>query len=394
VAAMGQDSPLEFHIPAHSEEYIDLSQTLLVVQAQIVQSNGAALTAEIKGAPINNFLHSMFSDVTVSLNQKIITNTTNLYPYRAYIETLFNYNDTTKTTRCQCELWYPDTDSHMDAVTDTNEGYTSRQTFSNLSRVFDMIGRPHCDIFGQNRYLPNGVDMVVKFTPARSSFCVMSATQGLRVNIIEATLLIRKMKMSSSVLLGHTMALNKANYKMPISRVDMKSVTIPSNVQSKSIANHYLGQMPTRIIIGFVSNAALNGDITLNPFNFEHAKLSYLCIHIDGRQIPARPLTPDYSTGKFIEAYYTTFSGTGLGLKDDGHSISRGAFPYGYCLYCFDLTSDLSANEPFWSLRKNGTLHIEIKFKTNLTKAMSCVTYSEFQSLIEIDKQRNVSTDF
>lgn len=394
VATIGQDSPLEFHIPAHSEEYLDLSQTQLKLVVKLVQSDGTDLTAAIKAVPVNNFLHSLFSDVTVSLNQKIVTPSNNLYPYRAYLQTLFNYNEETKYTRCQCELWYADTPEHFEDITDDNVGYQNRATFSAHSRPFDVIGRPYCDIFLQNRFLINGVDMVVKFSPTRPSFCLMSADAGVQFKILDATLQIRKLKMSPSLLLGHAAGLEKANCKIPIQRVDVKSVTIPRDVQSKTIANHYLGQLPTRIIIGFVANASLNGSLNKNPFNFAHFDVNYLSLHIDGRQIPSRPLTPDYENNLYIEAYNTTFTGTNLSFKDDGHSISRTGYPNGFCLYCFDLTSDLSSSECFWSLRKQGTLHIEVKFKTVLTSAVSCVTFAEFQSLIEIDKQRNIYTDF
>ena len=135
--------------------------------------------------------------------------------------------------------------------------------------------------------------------------------------------------------------------------------------------------MPTRLVVGFVTNAALNGNITTNPFNFQHHDLSYLSIHIDGRKIPSRPLQPNYADDDYLEAYFTTFSGTGIGFRDDGHCFQRSQYPLGYCLYAFDLTSDMSANDVHWSLRKNGTLNIEVKFAKSLTAAVSCVTLAD-----------------
>ena len=395
VAAINQEAPIEFHVPSHSDEYLDLSQTLMVIRAKLVKADGTALEEDAKVAPINNFLHSMFSDVMVSFNQKTISSASNLYPYRAYIETLFNYNSEAKVTRCQCEAWFEDTAGKMDDTGDTNDGFLARQSLSSLSRTFEMIGRPHCDVIGQNRYLPNGVDLAIKLIPSRSAFCLIAETNtAYKAHIVDATLLVRKLSMSPSVLLGHAKALEKANYKLPVVRVDMKCVTIPANVQSKSIANHYLGQMPTRLVVGFVTNAALNGSMTTNPFNFHHHDLSYLSIYIDGRQIPSRPLQPNYADDDYLEAYFTTFSGTGIGFRDDGHCIQRAQYPLGYCLYAFDLTSDMSANDVHWSLRKNGTLNIEVKFSKSLTAAVSCVTLAEFQNLVEIDKQRNVIVDY
>ena len=394
VASINDDAPIEFHVPSHSDEYLDLSQTLIFIRAKIVQADGSKITDEMKVAPVNNFLHTMFSDVTVSLNQKIVSSASNLYPYRAYIETLFNYNLEAKSTRNQCELWFADHAGALDDIPN-NDGFAKRGELVQKSKTFEMIGRPHCDLFGQNRYLPNGVDLSVKFVPSRAAFCIQATgAVNFKCQIVEATLLVRKLTMSPSVLLGHAKALEKANYKLPVIRADMKCVTIPANVQSKSIANHYLGQMPTRLIIGFVTNSAMNGDQKTNPFNFTHQLLSYLSIHIDGRQIPSRPLQPDYENENYIEAFLTTFTGTGIGFRDDGWGAGRWHYPRGFCFYAFDLTSDLSANDMHWSLRKNGTLNIEVKFAKSLPVAVSCITFAEFQNLIEIDKQRNITTDY
>jgi hypothetical protein len=148
------------------------------------------------------------------------------------------------------------------------------------------------------------------------------------------------------------------------------------------------------MIVFFVSNAAMNGNVRNNPYNFQHFHLSELSLHVDGRQVPSTPLQPDFENNQYIEAYLSTFTGTGLMFKDDGHCINRLDFPNGYCLYAFDLTPDLSANDCHWTLRKTGAVNIEVKFKKALEGAINCITFADFQNLIQIDKQRNVSTDF
>jgi len=43
-------------------------------------------------------------------------------------------------------------------------------------------------------------------------------------------------------------------------------------------------QLPTRLVVGLVSNAAFNESRTLNPFNFKHYNLSEIAIYLDGQQ--------------------------------------------------------------------------------------------------------------
>jgi hypothetical protein len=90
VAAISSDAPLEFHVTGSSEEYTDVSQTFLFVSVKLTQCDGSDLTDDVKAVPVNNFLHSMFSEVSVYLNQKMITSNTKLYAYRAYLHSLIN----------------------------------------------------------------------------------------------------------------------------------------------------------------------------------------------------------------------------------------------------------------------------------------------------------------
>ena len=72
-------------------DYIDLANTYLFVEAQIVVDDDTALNARADIGPVNLWMNSLFSDVSVSLNEKLVSPPTSLYPYRAYIETLLSY---------------------------------------------------------------------------------------------------------------------------------------------------------------------------------------------------------------------------------------------------------------------------------------------------------------
>ena len=67
--------------------------------------------------PVNNILHSLFSEIDVSLNGKVVTPGTDTYPYKAYLEKLLSYSpDTFKTQMKACTLWEKDTAGHMDEL--------------------------------------------------------------------------------------------------------------------------------------------------------------------------------------------------------------------------------------------------------------------------------------
>lgn len=117
----------------------------------------------------------------------------------------------------------------------------------------------------------NGVDLGVKLIRSKDVFH-LQGEHAAHVEIIEANPFVRKVKINPSILLAHARALSFTPAKYPITQVEVKTVTIGTDIQSKSIDNIFLGQIPERCIIGIVKSRAFNGALLLNPFNFDHFK--------------------------------------------------------------------------------------------------------------------------
>jgi len=93
---------IEFEISGSGEDYIDFGNSMLYVQAKITQANANNLGAAANTAPVNLFLHSLFSQV--QLNGTLITSSTNTYPYRAMLETLLSYGEDAKKTQLSADI--------------------------------------------------------------------------------------------------------------------------------------------------------------------------------------------------------------------------------------------------------------------------------------------------
>ena len=66
--------------------------------------------------PVNLWLHSLYSQVDISLNGTQVTTSSNTYPYRAMIEMLLSYGDNAKETQLTSSLFYEDQAGRMDVV--------------------------------------------------------------------------------------------------------------------------------------------------------------------------------------------------------------------------------------------------------------------------------------
>jgi hypothetical protein len=330
ISTLTDDSPIEFVVPGNGDEYVDLSNTMIQVTASIIKSTGAKITVEAESktiGPVNNWLDSLFSQVDMSMNQKLVTPQNNTYAYRAYIETLLNYGYDARNSQLTCGLWSTDESGDMDDCAEENEGLTKRRELTQLSREVEMVGNLHLDMCNQNKFLLNGVELRFKFIRSRDTFSIMSAggTIPCKVHISDVNLWVRKSKISPTVLLAHDKALQTATAKYPMTRVEVKTFTLPTGIMSKTLDNVFLGQIPKRIIIGMVTNAAYNGDYSKNPYNFKHFDTNYFSLYVDGEQVPSKPLQPHFeaNNNKFVMAYHSLFSGTGIQFKDAGTVISR-----------------------------------------------------------------------
>ena len=261
------------------------------------------------------------------------------------------------------------------------------------------MGHLHCDVFNQDRFLINGVDLRLRLIRSSNEFCLLDISDDgkFSINLTEASLIIRRVKISPGVLLAHANTLAKSTAKYPICRVEVKTFTLHTSVNGETIDNVILGVLPKRLIIGFVENKAFNGDRKKNPFNFQHFGLNYLSLHVDGHQIPNRPLQPNFegNNATYVDSYLTLFTGGGIHFLNEGNGIDREAYSKGYSLFAFDLTPDLSANfTSHWNLVKHGTIRLEVRFAKALDLTVNCVVYAEYDNLIEIDSSRQVVADF
>ena len=100
IASVDQ-TDIEFVIPGDSDTYVDLDMKLFV-KGKLQTEDNTDLPETDYTAVVNNLLHSLFSQCTIYLNGTQITQARDLYPYRAYIETLSTYgNDAdARTSRC------------------------------------------------------------------------------------------------------------------------------------------------------------------------------------------------------------------------------------------------------------------------------------------------------
>jgi len=134
----------------------------------------------------------------------------------------------------------------------------------------------------------NEVGVKIKLIRSKNAFCVM---ENGKVVITHASLFVRKVKIMPSVFLAHAKTMEQGTAKYLIRRAVWTSFTILQLYLDVSHEILFSDQLPTRLVIGLVTNRAFNGDAESNPFNFQHFNLSEIALCLDGQQQHAiRPI--------------------------------------------------------------------------------------------------------
>jgi len=155
---------------------------------------------------------------------------------------------------------------------------------------------------------------------------------------------------------------------------------VPNGFRDISHEKLFSGQLQTRVVVGLVTNEALNGHRERNSFKFRHFSAAEISLYLDGQQQEGiKPTELNYADSHYIRAYNTLFSGTGKICRDKGIAIDRNDYAKNYALYTFDLTADLGDEENF-NLMRQGSVRLVLKLSQALATTVTVVVDADFEN--------------
>lgn len=267
--------------------------------------------------------------------------------------------------------------------------------------MVELIAPVHSDIFFQSKLLINGLDLKIRMTRGKDEFSLMrSNATAYKLNILSASLFVKKVSVSPAVRLGCAQGLlaTTAKYlattaKYPVDHVCMKTFSIPAGLCVCNQENLFLGTLPKSVVLVMVVNDAFTGSYNKNTFAIKNYDLEFLAIYADGKQYPAKPLQSEYENGSAVWEFYQLALASGRHLKNQPLSIDREDFLHGCTLYAFNFTPDEECSQHV-SLIKSGYIRLEARFRQPLHRTVTLFIYSVFYSLIEVSNRRQVLVDY
>lgn len=370
---------IEFHIRASETEYLDLNDTFLYLQLKVTAADGKNLASTSTATPSNFFMNSLFSDVTLSLNDIVVEGGQHLYPYKATFEDLFNFDKGSKEE----QLYLMGNDDDKDR----------RKNWIAGSALCELTGALRLDFFNQPKYLLPGVGAKILLQRSKDKFAILNPGGNPRIKILAAKLTVRRVKVDDGVIIGHNKALREKNATYSYDRKQVVSYSI-----GQGSLSHYKdglfsrSLLPKFVIVGFVGTDGFNGIGTGDCFSFQPFDVCSVGLYRDGQSVPYSRLYEPKFPEACVEAYFKSI----VHCPQHFNKNRSSAIPFnlykngGYTFFTFNLTPDFDFHVP--QLPRDSNLCLEVKFRTPLAQSINVIVYGVFDYELQITKDRKIIT--
>ena len=396
-------SAVTFHMDPQPTDYVDLSKTELHVKLYVEKDDGTEFvnTNDVRESvtPIDVILHTMWSSVEVYANQKLISSAGTEYPYKSIIEANLNYNKNCKQYQMYT-IGFSNEDGSNPTTTlpmdfPTNNGLKTRSEWFGLSKRdkhVEFIGPINADICTQNRLILNGVGLNFKFWPSQDAFrliCSENVGKG-KLMIEDIFLRICKVAVSPEVRLGHAAALELAPARYPFNKIDVRPLAIDKGNSVANFSNIFEGLVPTKMIVGMVSQDNYLGNFQTNPFYFEHFNIRSIGLEIGNERIPAEPYEFDFEKNPYLDGLMSLYRCSDKVWENTDLGITRELYQNGLTLIGFNVDPTAPSNVDYLGVPRRGNLNMSIKFKKATPCNVTVIVYAVFPGRVDIDNTRLV----
>ena len=417
--------PILFTVPS-SEDYYDLNECFLEVKVRlntegtggVSDSEGAASTANLTKYVycVNNFGHTLFNQMNVHFNGVLMSEQSNAYHQKAYIETLLNYNREGGRTILAPQGWVNEvqvkeelvpTNANNDDQPDTAnwDGKTGLKTLTNrlLGKVFHtFIVRPHLEVFRTGKCLVPGVQIDLElflndshlflFGTPDTTTSVNKKIPTLADDDIFVTLHMLKVTLNASVYtrLQKERALSKTKrVKYPVVRSEIRTFSFDGKSTRWEQDNVFVGRVPDRVVLGLVKSKNYNGDLTCYPFAYEKFGVTRVRQSVDGEEYPYRSLEMAGNTqAEDLLGYNRLLTAIGAHKQHKPTMILPSDWGQGKncTLYVFNNVPGDADDPHYRNPRQTGNVRYEIDFQAAVDHNITVVIWSEYENLYEIDQ--------
>ena len=417
--------PILFTVPA-CDDYYDLKQTKLEIKVRLNTagtggvSSGEGAASDANNSKyiycVNNFGHSLFNQMNVSFNGVLMTERSNAYHQKAYLETIQNYNRQEGETLLATQGWVNElnvrdslvpTNANNDDEPNPNNwaGKTALKALTSrlLCKVYHTFDiKPHISVFKTGKCLVPNVQIDLElYLNDNSMFLFGTPDTGTSVgkkiptlgdNDIFVTLWMKKITLHANVydkLVKERSLAKGRNVIYPVVRSEIRTYSFDGNSTRWSQDNVFLNKVPIKVIIGLMHSTNCNGNLQNYPFAYEKFGMTRVEQRVDGEVYPYRTMELSGNTkARDLVGYDQWLEATGAYTHHKPNMLLPGDWGQGNncTLYMFNNVPGDSEDPRVRNPKMTGNVSYTIDFRANVGHNVTIVIWSEYENHYEIDK--------
>lgn len=409
-------TPIKSQIPPQIG-MVDMSQSYVKVKLRLKHADGTALEAPSHMYPVNNFGHSIFKDVKVTLNGTLISGQSSLYPYKAYFDQLINHDTEDGKTLLNQEGWWNGLSPHEAGLTAnqldiTHDDFKAlseqeqvallgmRKEYSKLrEKERTFIIRPFSELFHMSKALIPGVAMNIQFTLNDAAFSMMryrgAQDASIQAQNIKVELVLCHISPRADLEKTLDIKLLRKITSYPTVRSEIRSYSVNNTTRNVTIDNPFSARIPNLLIVGMVRSHAFNGDYDHYPFFFQLFNLSNIKQFIRGEEYPYKTLQLTQDDQSDSEGYHRFLEATGCFRKGKANMVLPEEWGHGKgcSLIAFDNTANGKLHNSVLKPRLSGSHCLEFLFGNDQGTNINILLYGEFENVLDIDGNRAIIYD-
>ena len=332
--------------------------------------------------PVRNIGMSMFSQLDVHLQNKLISNH-DLIPYRAFLGVLFKSNPAMDRHTLWTQMYHAAEKEEDEDSLQTSDNMQKRWKRTRGSRIFDIVTRISSDAFEQPNLLVGGVELRMNFKLSSDDFKLLSFEDPsikYKLELVSAELELRRVKIFNSVTrsIEERMLTEPSLYLLKGVQTRIRSLQEGSK---DIIMENLTSQTPSKMTFMFIKTSAFYGTPSLDPFCFEHMNMRRCTLSVGTKQ---QTFTFDFDNGLYAHAYYHLLRNIGnKHVVITREQYAKNTFLLHYILSpsrCPDALSPITS--------ENVRFHAE--FTRPLDDAYTCVILIETERVLEISHDRQI----
>jgi len=410
-------NPIDFQIDPQ-EDYIDLSRSYFELEWKLQKAAGGDAVAAENTFLVNNIAHSLFKQISVRLNGTLISPQTDTYHYKAYIETLLNFDRDDGDTILRPQGWFNQVD--VPNTLTANELNLAHADFRALppdrqalvrelraqavgtdsqTRVYSFV--PHIELFHLSKLLIPNVQIGIQmyFNPPEVWSWQMQGAVTFRIDSrdIKVKLYLCQVRLNPSVYreLMNDMGSGRNVVSYPTVRSEIRTYNITQNELHYEITNPFQNRLPNMLVVGLVASTAFNGAANEYPFTFQQFNLTSIKQLVRGEAYPYEVLELLHTNGsRDMRGYRQFLQATGSLCKSKGNMVRAKDWGQGKgcTLFVFENAANGCLNSPVLNPKLSGELRLVFDFGAD-QGAVTAILYAKFENLLEINSNKTVQYD-